>query len=383
MKILVIPTTDWVKHPVPNRLNFIFDELATRNEVHVLGFDYERFKSVPQRTTKCNIIPAGKCTGSLTQFFLRNAGNHYSLIKDTVKEKDIDVILSANIMPSFMANYAGVPIVYDYLDVMHEAASAYISNPLMKKVTEMTVYDMVKQNLNNAKGIITITNGLKEYIVSNIIHDFKRWEEITVIPNGVDTSLFKPSEYTKTACKLKWIDNDKPVIGYIGSVEPWIDLITPIKGMKNIDGTLVIVGPSYHTEYGNRVKAFAANCGYSEKIKFFDAIPYNTLPKMIQAFDIGINPLVDSIHNKFSAGGKIFNYLACGIPMLTTPAVSPPYYPTYDAYHFYQNTEDFIERVNEMLQITPQPMKLHNVAKQYDWKVLAKEYETVLDGVLE
>ena len=28
MKVLVIPTTDWIRHPVPNRLNFIFDILA-------------------------------------------------------------------------------------------------------------------------------------------------------------------------------------------------------------------------------------------------------------------------------------------------------------------------------------------------------------------
>ncbi len=383
MRILVIPTTDWLKHPVPNRLNFICDRIAEHNDVHVLGFDYDRFNTVTPRETRCNIISSGKCTGSLSQFYLRESGNHYATIKNAIKEHDIQVILSANILPSFMATHVNIPIVYDYLDVMHEAASGYISNPITKKFTEMTVYDLVKHNLKHATKIITITNGLKEYVISNILHDFKRWEDISVISNGVDTETFVPlSPQEKLAYKKEYFDTTKPVIGYVGSVESWVDLITPMKAMRDIDGVLAIVGPTLFSSASYKAKAFAATCGYSEKIKFIDAVPYRTLPRIVGAFDIGINPLVDSVHNKHSAGGKIFNYLSCGVPMLTTPAVSPPYWPDYEAYHFYNNTEEFSYVASKMLINSVNSQKLHEVAKDYDWKKLAVKYEDVLKSVV-
>jgi len=46
MRILVIPTTDWIRHPVPNRLNFIFDILAEEHDVYVLHFGLKRFQSL-------------------------------------------------------------------------------------------------------------------------------------------------------------------------------------------------------------------------------------------------------------------------------------------------------------------------------------------------
>jgi glycosyltransferase involved in cell wall biosynthesis len=380
VNILVIPTTDWLKHPVPNRLNFIFDELSTRHGVHVLHFDYKKFGKYNPLTTTCNLVPAGSCSGSLTQFYIRNVGRHHTIINEIIRTHEIDVILSANILPSYMATRTSVPIVYDYLDVMHEAAAAYISNPLMRKFVEKTVFDLVKHNLAHAKGIITITDGLKEWLVSNVLHSFSRWDDITVIPNGVNTELFVPMDKEiKKQYKTSILGKDTPVIGYVGSIEPWVDLITPMKAMKHIDGAMIIVGPSYHTGYGEKVRRFANACGYKEKFLFIDSVRYQCLPNIVGVFDIGINPLQDSIHNRFSAGGKIFNYLSCGVPMLTTRAVQPPYQPTHGAYHFYENSEDFIDVANEMLQIESHPTKLHEMALPYDWKILARRYEEVLE----
>lgn len=58
MNILVIPTTDWIRHPVPNRLNFIFDTLAEEHEVYVLHFGLKRFSDLPERETKCQLLKA-------------------------------------------------------------------------------------------------------------------------------------------------------------------------------------------------------------------------------------------------------------------------------------------------------------------------------------
>ena len=58
MRILVIPTTDWIRHPVPNRLNFIFDILAEKHDVYVLHFGLKRFSKLQARETKCRLVEA-------------------------------------------------------------------------------------------------------------------------------------------------------------------------------------------------------------------------------------------------------------------------------------------------------------------------------------
>ncbi len=126
MKILVIPTTDWIRHPVPNRLNFIFDILAEEHEVYVLHFRLKRFRDLSPRETKCRLVDAGGIeSDDPSSYYLANSLPHFLKIRDTVKRYGIEVILSANIMPSFAANLAGAPVVFDYLDHLEESASVY------------------------------------------------------------------------------------------------------------------------------------------------------------------------------------------------------------------------------------------------------------------
>ena len=54
----MIPTTDWIRHPVPNRLNFIFDILAEEHDVYVLHFGLKRFSLLEARQTGCTLLPA-------------------------------------------------------------------------------------------------------------------------------------------------------------------------------------------------------------------------------------------------------------------------------------------------------------------------------------
>src|SRR5690606_23343410 len=116
MKILVIPTTDWIRHPVPNRLNFIFDILAEKHEVYVLHFGLKRFRNMRERETKCQLLKASWIEVlDPSLYYILNFPYHIWKINRIVKEKKIDVILSTNILPSFAANFSLKPIVFDYL----------------------------------------------------------------------------------------------------------------------------------------------------------------------------------------------------------------------------------------------------------------------------
>ncbi len=370
MKILVIPTTDWMRHPVPNRLNFIFDALAKRHEVYVLHFRLKRFKDLVARDTKCRLIDAGWFEADdPSSYYLMNSLSHLQKIRETVRDKEIDVILSTNILPSFLANLAGVPVVFDYLDHLEESASIYYPGSAFGKLVKAGVSRITRYNLRHARSVITVTEELAQFLKGLGVKD------IAVIPNGVDTKVLKPipAEEAKRALGLKG-----SVIGYVGSLEHWVDLETVVEALPKLDATLLVVGPGLFTDYGDLIKKMAEDLGVSDKIRFTGAVRYSELSQYISAMDIGLNPLKKMKKNEYAAGGKVFNYLACGRPVLSSRMISLERLLGEKIY-YYDDVESFVAQVDGILREKANEQKYRSLAEKYDWSALAGKYEEVLE----
>jgi glycosyltransferase involved in cell wall biosynthesis len=369
MKILVIPTTDWVRHPVPNRLNFIFDALAERHEVYVLHFKLKRFKDLEARETKCQLVDTGWFEADdPSSYYLMNSLPHLQKIRETVRDKKIDVILSTNILPSFLANFAGVPVVFDYLDHLEESASIYYPGSAFGKFVKAGVSRITRYNLRHARSVITVTKELAQFLKGLGVKD------ITVIPNGVDTRVLRPipAEEAKRVLGLKG-----RVIGYVGSLEHWVDLETVVEALPGLNVTLLVVGPGLFTDYGDLIKKMAADLGVSDKIRFTGAVKYSELSRYISAMDIGLNPLKKMKKNEYAAGGKVFNYLACGRPVLSSRMISLERL-LGDEIYYYDDAESFVLQAKTILGLRKNENALRLVAEQYDWRKLAEAYEEVL-----
>jgi len=89
---------------------------------------------------------------------------HLGAIRKTVRAEGIEAILSANIMPSFLANFAGVPLVFDYLDHLEESASIYYPRSFKGRIVKRGVSMMTRYNLLHARSVITVTEELKSYL---------------------------------------------------------------------------------------------------------------------------------------------------------------------------------------------------------------------------
>lgn len=369
MKILVIPTTDWIRHPVPNRLNFIFDILAEEHEVFVLHFDLKRFRDLPARGTKCTLVP-------MDFFSLKNPALHYLVnalwyligIRRFVREREIDIILSANVLPSFCANFSGVPIVFDYLDHLEESASIYYSDSVSKTLIRSGVRFLTRFNLRHSSSVITVTDEFKDYLEKIGISN------VNVIPNGVDTKqlVSVPEEEAKQIIGLSGT-----VIGYVGSLEHWVDLETVVSALPNLDVTLLIVGPGLFTDYGSMIKKMADTLNVGQKIIFTGMVPFHELGLYISAMDVGLNPLKKMEKNEMTIGGKIFNYLACGKPVLSSRMIALERLLGDDLFYF-DDRESFIAQVKRMQSLPTEEERYHALALRYDWRVLAKSYEDVL-----
>jgi len=375
MKILVIPTTDWLRHPVPNRLNFVFDLLGKRHEVFVLHFSIGKFSNNPPRSTVCHLIESGPISVSdPSLFYLLNAPFHLATLLNTAKREQIDVILSANILPSFLANLTGVPIVFDYLDHLEESASIYYPGSLKGSVVQWFTRIITRFNLGHAASIITVTQDFEEYLRGLGLCD------ITVVPNGVDTSILSPIPPGDAKRSLNL--EGKRVIGYIGSLEYWVDLETVIRALPHTDATLLVVGPGLFTDYGNCLRELADSFGVADRVIFTGAVKFQELNRYISAMDIGLNPLKPIEKNQRTIGGKVFNYLSCGIPVLSSRMAALERF-FGDVLYYYDDEESFARQVGLIMGRPAEHERYRSIACNYDWNILARQYEEILLRVRE
>ncbi len=373
MNILVIPTTDWTRHPVPNRLNFIFDILAERHSVHIANFVLKKFKAVKARKTKCQLHNMTLINiNDPSLYYLLNSLAHLIKLKQIIRREKIDLILSANILPGFMVYLikGKKPVVFDYLDHYEESAATYYPGSLVGDFVKKGVKQIIHYNLRKADSVITVTNEFKQFLCSIGVRN------INIIPNGADTSILKqiPADIAKEKLGLKG-----NIIGYVGSLEYWVDLETVIKALPQLDVRLLIVGPELFTDYGKMIKELAKKMNVSDKIIFTGGVEYSELYKYISAMDIGLNPLKSVKKNEITVGGKIFNYLACGKPVLSSrmPALENL---LGNILFYYKDENDFIDSVNRLLKSQIDADRYINTASNFDWKIIANKYDEVLNS---
>jgi glycosyltransferase involved in cell wall biosynthesis len=93
--------------------------------------------------------------------------------------------------------------------------------------------------------------------------------------------------------------------------------------------------------------------------------------------DIGLNPLKMMKKNEYAAGGKVFNYLACGRPVLSSRMISLEKLLGDEIYYF-DDVESFIAQVNSILSVEPATERFRSLAERYDWRAISKDYQKVL-----
>jgi glycosyltransferase involved in cell wall biosynthesis len=137
-----------------------------------------------------------------------------------------------------------------------------------------------------------------------------------VLPNGVNTELFKPrNPDLKLKCQLKLTNNENIVISVCRLVG-WKGIQYGIKAVaklieKSHSITYLIVGDG---EYKKDLEILAKNLHLSDQVMFIGNIRNTELPRYYSIADIAIFP---SIANE-TFGISIAEAMACGMPVIST-----------------------------------------------------------------
>ncbi len=139
-------------------------------------------------------------------------------------------------------------------------------------------------------------------------------ENITVVPNGIDTARFQPNTEARAIIRAELgIRNDEVLFGIVGRLSPMKDYATFLRAAATLDNhcRFLCIGAG-SSEYAKEMQALANELGLAGRLIW--SAPRSDMPQVFNALDA----LVSS-----SAFGEGFSNvtgeaMACGVPCIVT-----------------------------------------------------------------
>lgn len=135
------------------------------------------------------------------------------------------------------------------------------------------------------------------------------------IPNGVDVDKFNPA---KSGAKFKikdkkFKDIQGPIIGYVGIIQNRVDMdLIKYLATQNSDKSIVLIGMVWPDANVDIIRGL-------KNVYLLGHKSYQELPGFIHQFDVAIIPHKINKFTRSMNPLKLYEYLACGKPVVTTP----------------------------------------------------------------
>ena len=215
-------------------------------------------------------------------------------------------ILQAYFLPQagFVAAYAG-----KYLGV--PSVVSIRGNDIERAAFDPAKFSQVMYALQHASAVTTNASELAKKAKAFLDR------EITLIPNGIDTNLFRPMTKNQSLKQALGL-GDMPIIGFVGELREKKGLTTLLAGYTKIckirPCALLIVG---EVREGEDRKAFEEfrNANPQLQIVVTGPIPHKDMPAYYSLMDVFVHPsLRDGLPN------ALLEAMACGKAVVATPA---------------------------------------------------------------
>lgn len=275
------------------------------------------------------------------------------------------------ILWSYFPMFCGYFDAFDAKLKVFDAVDNWIEHPNFKNYRRRLQenYNMIDQK---ADLIFTVSRDLVQLFPNNkCVH----W-----VPNGVDVEHFSSTLRTLSSERevqnLELLDIPHPIIGYAGIIQDRVDLkLIKYLAEQNPDKSVVLVGmiwPEANIELIENMK----------NVYLLGHKPYQELPKYIQQFDVAIIPHKINEFTRSMNPLKLYEYLACGKPVVTTPIAGVEKFEglieivsTYK--EFNQGIQKMLARDNEI-----QRVQRVNAAKQHSWKSKVNQMFSYINQVI-
>lgn len=390
IRILLIPSSDYLGHPFPQRHNHLFERIhdGEEFEVHVIRFN---IFGKPKLNTKCVVheISFEIKTHSTALYYLANVVNYANEIIRIMRQESIDIVVAGNILPPLTYLLVQqlfekkIPFIFDLQDYYPTSATGYvvslenIMSTVMKGFFEaLTQYIIQKANVVTTPGI-ALAIYAKEAGA----------KRVSIVPNGVSEHFLKKYDGSDIRNKLGYKESDI-VVGYIGSIEFWLDMEPLIKAIaktysKGLPVKLLLIGKHLQTNYSHKIESWIEEYNVGKITTWLDFIPYKEVPKYIAAMDIGTIPFnVKNPTAYYAAPNKLWEYLSQEVTVATTPI--PEVLVFKDLVNIVTSEDDYIDVITKIATNNKrkQATKALKIIANRTWKRSADSFKKLILNIL-
>jgi glycosyltransferase involved in cell wall biosynthesis len=391
IRVLLIPSSDYTGHPFPQRHNQIFDRLNNddRFEVHVVRFG---FYDKPKLRTDVTIHTLEEIKSkNLLFYYLSNAIDHAKQIIRIIKTESIDVIvlsnLSAPLVYTLMDKISpvGIPMIFDLPDYYPTSAAGYVFDT-RKPLGRLTVGALdcaLRHLIRHANAVTVVSHALLNYCAAVGVRN------VRLVPNGISESFLTSHDGDAVRRDLGYDDQDL-IIGYVGSIEFWLDFQTLLKGIalsreKGINAKLLLVGKGLRTDYHKKVSDWISKEGLKDSVTWLGFVPHDEVPEIMAGLDIGTIPFdVSNPTAYFSSPNKLWEYLSQKTPVMATPIPEILYHR--NNVYLTSTPEDYVHSISSIAMTEQKPTarteKGYSESLSQTWENSANAFEDVIHSVL-
>lgn len=391
MDILVLQETDW-KQRGPHQQHHFFERLADRgHDVRVIDFEFlwsgdesiarGREVETPQPrvvdgTDVTLIRPPMVKAPVLDKISIVPA--HGREILRQLRPSEPDVVVALGILNAsiglHLANFHDVPFVYYIIDNLH----TLLENP---------VYSLVAKQLEShvasrADYVYVINDGLREYAIELGADP----EQVSIFPGGVDVSMYQSGDSDAVSLDAQ-IGSDETVLCFMGWLYEFSGLVDLANALADADGyddvRLLVIGDGDLLSDLERLR----DDRLGDQLILTGRVPFEDVPDYLNYADVCLLP---SEHNDIMDGIvpiKMYEYLASGSPVVSTPLPGVRQeFGDDNGVVYASSPEAVLERAVELDRTGTARRHAEQGAafvEAYDWSALTEDFESHLQQVTD
>jgi glycosyltransferase involved in cell wall biosynthesis len=226
------------------------------------------------------------------------------------------------------------------------------------------IFDRDRRFSEKVDAVITSSN--------HIFNQKKEWNpHCFTVTNGVNFDSFR-----KWA-KVRLHQNQRPKIGYLGSMDHRFDIQIIEHAVKNLpDYDFEFVGSMRNEQVKNTLSPYP-------NVRFHPPVAPDEVPGIMASCDAGIIPYLGNDINKNIYPLKINEYLAVGVPVVMTSFAD---LPEFEEFTFQTNNWDtFASSLIQSIE-NDSPEKITKriaFAENNDWKKKALHFENIIEETIK
>jgi len=202
--------------------------------------------------------------------------------------------------------------------------------------------------------------------------------DVRLIPNAVDADYVR--EHARRGIPPEELADllreGRPIIGYHGALAAWVDyaLLAQVARLRP-EYAFILIGPDYDGSLGE------AGLHRTSNVRWLGARPRAEVMRYLAWYDLGILPFVLNPITHAVSPLKLFEYLAAGKPVVSTPLEEVS---RCSVVLLAQDPEAFALALDHGLALRDDPVYKEAIAqtvRDNTWEARAKEVLAALDGL--